>query len=226
MKQYLRILLISFFFAFFCISLSYSQDVQFDTLEVKRVIVPKEHLIGLRYSYSLTGVAFTPDLKQSKVNTPLNFALLYTYYHPMWGFMNYFGLQTGVKYGKQGFKTKYNQDGMDQIMTVIEVPLTSQFKFDIGKRFRIMLHLGVFAGYRLDTDREGGFDCFDKRLDYGLLGGGGFAVKLHPVEFHLEASYQYSFSMLYHPEKFSSTGWIYSYPNQINFSFGVHFKLF
>lgn len=203
-------------------NLRYIEDTTSVTKTLK--IRPTEHLIGIRYSYAMTGVHFTPDLSEKGVNTPLNFALLYTYYHPLWEVWPYFGIQTGVKYGQQGFTTEYNLDNMDQTITAIEVPLVSVFKIDIKKRMRIMLNIGAFGGYRLNTSKEGGFDCFDKRIDYGILGGGGVAIRFHPIEFHIEASYQYSLSWLYYPEKFSSSWWIYSYPHQLSFSFGIHYN--
>jgi hypothetical protein len=222
------IILLSLTLLTFSFSSAYSQEgikLELDTINVKsKSIKVSEHLLGLRYSYALTGVHFSPDMNEKGVNTPLNFAILYTYYHSMWGIWPYFGLQTGVKYGQQGFTTEYNIDDMDQVLTTIEIPLTSNFKVDIGKYMRVMIHLGAYAGYRLSTTKPGGFDCFDKRLDYGILGGGGFALKFHPFEFHIEASYQYSLSMLYYPEKFSSTWWVYSYAHLLSFSFGIHYN--
>lgn len=209
----------------FSISAQSNAKFDLDTLHIKsRSIKISEHLIGLRYSYAMTGVSFAPDLNESGVNTPLNFAVLFTYYHSMWGVWPYFGLQTGVKYGQQGFTTKYNIDDMDQVISTIEVPFTSAFKIDIGKYMRILVNLGAYAGYRLNTTRPDGFDCFDRRIDYGLLGGGGVALKFHPVELHFEVSYQYSLSMLYYPEKFSSSWWIYSYPHILSFSLGIHYN--
>lgn len=223
-----------FIFAFITLLAAFSvkgisqDDVRFiadTTVITKKIqIRPKEHLVGIRYSYAMTGVQFTPDLKEKGVNTPLNFALLYTYFHPLWDVWSYFGLQTGVKYGQQGFTTEYNLDNMDQNISTIEVPLVTVFKIDIKNFMRVMLNVGAFGGYRLTTTKPGGFDCFDNRIDYGVLGGGGIAIRLHPIEFHIEATYQYSLSWLYYPEKFSSSWWIYSYPHQLCFSFGIHYN--
>lgn len=218
-----------FFILFFISFDGYGQDnVRFEpdtTVITKTVSIrPREHLLGIRYSYAMTGVHFTPDLKQKGVNTPLNFAILYTYYHPLWEVWSYFGIQTGVKYGQQGFTTGYNLDDMDQTISTIEIPFVTQLKFDIKNILRIMVHVGPFAGYRLTTTKASGFDCFDRRIDYGVLGGGGIAIRVHPIEFHIEASYQYSLSWLYHPEKFSSSWWLYSYPHQLSFSFGIHYN--
>lgn len=197
-----------------------------DTVEKVIQIKPSEHLLGVRYSFAYTGVHMSVEMKEKGVISPLNFALLYTYYQPLWGY-NYFGLQTGIKYGSFGFTTDYSNvyPHFEQTVTTLELPLVSAFKVDLGKYFRILLDLGAFGGYILTTTKDNGFDCFDNRITYGVLGGVGFAVKVRPVEFHISAHYQYYLSMLYNQERFSSTWWFYSHPWQVSVSFGIHVKL-
>jgi hypothetical protein len=199
--------------------------VEIDTTFSKKVNVrPTEHLLGVRYSYEITGVHFAPDLKAEQVHTYKNYAILYTYYHNLWDVWSYFGIQFGAKYCQYGFTSYYNIDNMDQTLTAIEVPLVTQLKYDVGKHLRLMLDIGGFAGYRLSTDNPKGFDQFDQRWDYGAQGGGGVALKFHPFELHFEVLYQYSFAFLYHPEKLSTDWWLYSYPNRISFNFGLFFN--
>ena len=69
--------------------------VQWDTAIVVKPIRYPEHLIGVRYDYSFTGVTMTPDMGIKSVNSPVNVAVLYTYYHPLWNVIDLFGLQTG-----------------------------------------------------------------------------------------------------------------------------------
>lgn len=198
--------------------------LEIENVSIDSVSVKKEHLIGVKYGFAISGVSFTPDYKPKNIKSPLNLSLLYTFYHPLWH-LNYFGLQTGVKYGTQGLTTEYAPEYLNQTITTIEIPFVSAFKVDVGDYFRILLNVGCFGGYRLLTDKEDGFDEYDRRWDYGLVGGGGIALKLHPVEIHIDCSYQYSFSWLYAPQKMSQDYWIYTYPHQLSFNIGLHFNL-
>ncbi len=201
--------------------------IQWDT--TVKVLPQKypEHLIGVRYDFSFTGVNITPDMGIKSVNSPLNIAVLYTYYHPLWDVYDFFGLQTGVRYTRYGFvNDEYSFENFEQTVSVVELPFLSAFHIDLGEHFRILISLGPFIGYRFATTKANGFDCYDIRLDYGIVGGAGLAYILGKrVEFHLEGAYHYSLSMLYHPERMSSTSWMYSYPWQASINFGVHVKL-
>ena len=193
---------------------------------VKPVHEP-EHLLGVKYDFSFTGVMMTPDMGIKSINSPVNLAVLYTYYHPLWSVIDIFGIQTGVRYTKYGFvNDEYAFENFEQTVSVIELPLISAFHIDIGEHFRILLSIGPFLGYRFATTKENGFDCFDNRIDYGVQGGAGLAYILGKrIEFHLEGTFHYSLSMLYHPERMSSVAWMYSYPWQASISMGIHVKL-
>lgn len=195
-----------------------------DTVMTRVQIKPKSHWLGVRWNYGMTGVSFSPDLKAKKVNTLANVSVLYTYYHPLWGYMDFFGLQTGLKYGQQGFTTEHNLDGMDQVLTVVELPFMSAFHIDFGP-VRVHINAGPYVGYRLATSRPEGFDCYDRRWDYGVTGTAGIGYCFGPFEFAVEAGYQYSFSWLYYPTKMSDDWWMYSYPNQIMIGCSLHYRL-
>ena len=201
--------------------------IQWDTTVKVLPVKYPEHLIGVRYDFSFTGVSMTPDMGIKSINSPLNIAVLYTYYHPLWGAYDFFGLQTGLRYSKYGFvNDEYQFEHFEQTVTFVELPFLSAFHIDLGEHFRILLSLGPFVGYRFATTKDNGFDCFDIRFDYGIVGGAGLAYILGKrIEFHLEGAFHYSLSMLYHPEKMSSTSWIYSYPWEASINFGVHFKI-
>lgn len=201
--------------------------IQWDTVVKISPIRYPEHLIGVRYDYSFTGVTMTPDMGTKSINSPLNFAILYTYYHPLWKTIDVFGLQTGLRYTRYGFvNDEYAFERFEQTVTVVELPFLSAFHIDIGEHFRVLFSLGPFLGYRLHTTKENGFDCFDNRIDYGIVGGAGIAYRIGKLfELHLEGSFRYSLSMLYHPEKMSSNTWIYTYPWQASVSLGFHVRL-
>jgi len=197
---------------------------QFDTLSTVET-KPDEFLIGLRYMYNISSLSSTPSMEEKSVSCPVNFELSFIYYHPLWGFLDYFGFRTGIAYQTQGFKTEYNIDNFAQQITTIEIPMMTDIKVNIGSHFRLYVSGGAFVGYRMTTDREN-FDCFDRRYDYGLLGGGGFGVIFKPIELQFNVTYQFSYSQLYDPEKFSSNSWFYNYPSQLLFGIGIyyHFK--
>ena len=201
--------------------------IQWDTAIVVKPTHKPEHLIGVRYDYSFTGVSMTPEMGTKSINSPVNIAVLYTYYHPLWSVIDIFGIQTGLRYTTYGFvNSEYNFERFQQTVSVIELPLISAFHVDIGEHFRILLSLGPFIGYRFATTKENGFDCFDNRVDYGVHGGAGLAYIIGKrFELHLEGTFHYSLSMLYHPEKMSSVSWLYSYPWQASISLGFHVKL-
>ena len=79
----------------------------------------------------------------------MNFLLLYTYYHALWDQLFNFGVQFGVKYGEEGYASKYEQWG--ERYKIVEVPLVSQFKIDFS-RFRLLVNAG---GYYIVFRRKG-----------------------------------------------------------------------
>ena len=201
--------------------------VQWDAAMVVEAMRYPERLIGVRCGYCFAGVTMTPDMGIKPVNSPVNVAILYTYYHPLWSVIDVFGLQTGLRYSRYGFvNDEYVFEHFEQTVSIIELPFLSAFHIDLGEHFRILLSIGPFLGYRFATTKDNGFDCFDNRIDYGIQGGAGLAYIIGKrFELHLEGTFHYSLSMLYHPEKMSSLSWLYSYPWQASISLGFHVKL-
>ncbi|MCL2738265.1 MAG: PorT family protein [Bacteroidales bacterium] len=202
-----------------------------------------QHLVGLRGGYSLSGVHFRFYDNYKNIGTPINFSLLYTYYHSLWGVSPYFGIQTGINYAEQGFvKTFASHPDYQEITRyrVVKVPLVSQFHIDFWQ-MRLLINIGAFAGYRLSATEEYPrdihqpfgdiikkdyvFDCYDRRADFGFIGGGGLAFKRLPFEIQVECNYQYSLSMLYQPRKLSNLYYLYTFPHQLIFSVGLFFHL-
>ncbi len=201
--------------------------VQFDTITVRKQTHKPVQLLGVRYDFSFTGVSMTPDMSVKSMNSPLNLAVLYTYYQPLWSTLNHFGFQVGVRYTTYGFENdKYSFQNFEQKVTAFELPFLAAFHYDIKDNYRVLVSVGPFGGYRAWTTKANGWDCFDIRFDYGIEGGLGFAYRLKDfMEFHIEGVFRYSFSMLYYPEKFSSLSWIYTYPWQASICLGIHFRL-
>ena len=102
------------------------------------------HMVGVRAAYNISGVDFTPPMEQMTIKTYKNYSLLYTYYHPLWKTMPYFGIQSGVSIQEQG----YIKDNKELRMTAVEIPFVSQFHVDFWK-MRVLLNAGGFAGYRV-----------------------------------------------------------------------------
>ncbi len=188
-----------------------------------------EHLIGVRGAYNISGVDFTPKGEQSSLSTVKNISLVYTYYHSLWDIMPHFGFQAELSYQEQGYKV----NDKEHLMTVVKLPLVSQFHVDFWK-MRLLVNVGGFVGYRLKkvvrdvptgVEVEESFDRYDNRGDFGFIAGGGLAYKLKPFEIHLECNYHYSLSNLYHPKKFSDNDQIFTYPNQLLMSVALYFHL-
>ncbi len=201
-------------------------DMPDDFSQLDTIVHPKQfksiHMIGVSYGINWSGVTSSPKLSQERVWTFNNIGVYYTYYHALWDQMFNFGLKFGAKHGYEGFTTPY--EGFGATYEILEVPLISQFKIDFS-RFRVLVNIGTYGGYRLSTDKEDGFDQYDQRWDYGVLGGIGFGIVFAPFELHLEGNYKYSFASVYQTYKFSDIYWIYTYPQNYMFSASLHFHL-
>jgi hypothetical protein len=164
----------------------------------------------------------------------------------MWKLFPYFGIQTGINYSEQGYSLPNLMDETIYETTryqVLTIPVISQFHVDFWK-MRLLVNIGAFTGYRLsargygleadvlfysedkrDPNRKYVFNCYDKRVDFGFIGGGGLAFVVSPFEIHFECNYHYSLSMLYDPKIYSNTSYTYIYPHQLVFSLALHFQL-
>ena len=197
-----------------------------DFAGIDTVAQPKKfksiHMIGVSYGVNLSGVTSSPKIGQERIWTYDNFGVYYTYYHAMWDHLFNFGIVAGAKHGHEGFTSP--NEGYGATYEILEFPLLSQFKLDFS-RFRFLINIGTYGGYRLSTDKEGGFDKYDQRYDYGVIGGVGFAVVFKPFEFHIEGNYKYAFASIYQTNKYSDIYWIYTYPQNIMISASLHFHL-
>lgn len=210
-----------------------------DSTEVIKKPKPVErcHLIGVNYSVGFGGLYVTTSTSIQREFSPFGVGITYTYLQDLWGTMSYFGLQTGLRYSKEGFS--YENSRLEPYNTtfyeVAELPFTSLFHFEILDGYvRLLVNGGLYVGYRMKVDRPymetDDFAATDRedtdiRFDYGIRAGGGFAIVLPPVEIHIECTYKHSFSPIYQPSRDSEYYYTYEYPNQILISVGVHFQL-
>ena len=221
-------------------------DIQLDTINVKKKLVLNDYtMMGVQYGVGLSRVMWNPTQKQDMVFVPMNVGVTVTTYAKMFGYMPYFGFQAGIFYGQEGYQFKYNKDknytytiaGAEKaIIDMVEVPLSFQFHYDMWN-FKILAQVGCYGGYRLSIERFPGktgsvseevrtsFLETDRRLDYGIKGGAGFALVFEPLEIHFQASYKHSLSSLYEPDHASKYYYRYAYPSNIVISAGVHYHL-
>ena len=180
------------------------------------------HMVGFRYSYDLCNIASMPTVGEHILLCPVNFSVMFTYYHPMWDQLNVFGLQFGAKYGTMGYNSDYADWG--EAIKYVEFPLGSQMKIDFS-HYRALINVGTYYAYKLSTDKAGGFDEYDIRHDYGVYAGGGFAIVFGRFELQFEGNYKFSFCSLYHPNKYSDLYWITAYPRNLSVSAGLFVHL-
>lgn len=224
-----------------------SLSAYLDTVEVKKKMVINDYsMIGLQYGMNISQVSWNPSMRQKSLFFPYNFGIFYTRYGKMFGYMPYFGFQAGIIYTKEGYSFKPDDEteawpdlggpysGVRQaVMDVIEVPLLAHIHVDFWK-MKLLADIGFFVGYRLNIERSGqdidpaianSFIDTDRRFDYGIKGGAGFAFVFDPVEIHFTAMYKYSMGTLHQPDYYSTYYYRYSYPSNIVFSVGLHFQL-
>lgn len=216
-----------------------------DSIEVKKALVVNDYsLIGLQYGAGLSRVMWNPRQEQKMVFSPMNVGITYTKYGQMFA-MPFFALKAGLFYTQEGYEFEYNEEynytykieGAEKaILDVVEVPLLFQFHYDTWN-FKFMAEVGCFGGYRLGIQRfpgktgyvspelEHSFKDTDKRFDYGIKGGAGFALVFDPLEFHVMAYYKHSMSSLYEPDHYSKYYYRFAYPSNIVITAGVYFQL-
>lgn len=218
-------------------------DEFLDTVKIrKKLIINDYSMIGVQYGVTLSQVMFNPTKKQGMLMNPVNVGVIYTRYGKMFGYMPYFGFQTGIFYGQNGYKFKIdketgdyseNVDGATQARyTFIAVPLLAHMHMDVW-HLKFIVNAGLFGGYRMSVQREGKiedkyrteFYDYDKRFEYGIKAGVGFGFFFDPVELHFQATYRYTLGSLYKPDYKSEYYYRFAYPSDIIISAGLHFQL-
>lgn len=217
-------------------------DTYLDTVQVNKVFMVNDYmLIGFESGVGLHRMSFNPPYKQTWNYVPEYYELTFTRYGKLFGYMPYFGFKFGVAYGHEGFQMKENDEGYIASIQgatkvtydLVEVPFLAHFHYDLP-HFKFMGDAGLYGGYRLNIRREGEwvpeeiagiFLDTDKRFDYGLRGGLGFALVFDPVEIHFNAKVRYAWSEIFEPNYYSDYYYRYAYPLDLMITAGVHFQL-
>lgn len=194
----------------------------------------REHLFGVKWGMSVNNLTLSIDYDKKPVLSPKNFGVYYTYYHSLWNAISLFGIETGVQFNEEGYKTqifdesdKLVDEGKETFQN-ITVPLVSQFRFDFW-RMRILANLGCFVSYRTGAQfshiiPETVKDSWKKK-GYGIIGGGGLAYVFRPFEIHVEANYKYNLADLYDKTSFyGEEYWVSTHTSQIIISVGLHYR--
>ena len=219
-------------------------DEYLDTVKMKKAKSINDYtMIGVQYGVSLSQMRFNPTKRQGMLISPYNFGITYTRYGKMFGYMPYFGFQTGVLFGQDGYVFKKNKETGDYnesvdgatkaVYSYAEVPLLAHLHIDVW-HLKLIVNLGLYAAYRLEVEREGErldpqyantFYDYDRRLDYGAKAGAGIGLILDPIEFHIQATYRASLGSLYRPNYYSEYYYRFAYPSDILITAGIHIQL-
>ena len=195
----------------------------------------REHLLGVKWGMSVNNLTVSIDYDKKPALSPKNFGIYYTYYHSLWNSISLFGIETGVQFNEEGYKTQIlDSDGNlvkegTESFQNITVPLVSQFRYDFW-RMRIIANLGCFVSYRTGAQFSGllseTVSSTWKKKGYGIIGGGGIAFVFRPLELHLEANYKYNLADLYDKASFyADEYWVSTHTSQIIISVGLHYRI-
>ena len=58
------------------------------------------HMVGFRYSYDVCNIASMPTVGEHILLCPVNFSVLFTYYHPLWDQLNVFECPSGTDHAR------------------------------------------------------------------------------------------------------------------------------
>lgn len=219
-------------------------DIYLDTVTIKvKNYINDYSMVGVQYGVSLNQMMFNPTKKQKMQFNPINVGVVYTKYGKMFGYMPYFGFQTGFFYGKEGYEFKKDKKTGEYTESVdgatsatyeyIEVPLLAHMHMDVW-HLKFIVNGGLFGGYRMSVERQGTlsddkylttFYDYDRRFEYGVKAGVGLGLFFDPIEFHLTAMARYSLGSLYKPDYNSEYYYRFAYPFDIIISGGIHIQL-
>ena len=219
-------------------------DIYLDTVTINvKNYINDYSMVGVQYGVSLNQMMFNPTKKQKMQFNPINVGIVYTKYGKMFGYMPYFGFQTGFFYGKEGYEFKKDKKTGEYTESVdgatsgtyeyIEVPLLAHMHMDVW-HLKFIVNGGLFGGYRMSVERQGSlsddkylttFYDYDRRFEYGVKAGVGLGLFFDPIEFHITAMARYSLGSLYKPDYNSEYYYRFAYPFDIIISGGIHIQL-
>ena len=222
-----------------------------DFVSLSRKTINDYSLIGFNYGVTFSTVYFNPyKMGTDFIFNPTYFSVMYTHHEKMFNYIPYFGLTLGFSYSHSGARFKDNPEtGLPQgfidgatyeSMETVEMPVMMQLHVDTYP-FKVLANLGGYAGYRLSVTRNGiwldeeyanKFRDYERRFDYGLIGGAGFGLMFDPVEIHLNVLGRWSLQNLYEPDyenpvfhPYNTYYYRYANPIDISVTLGVYFQL-
>ena len=223
-----------------------AQEARFDSVAVA---VPDEQkindyiMVGVNYGVSFCNMYYSPTRHNRAWQVNPNYiSVMFTKHSKMFDALPYFALTAGFAHGYEGFGFKRDPetgisqevDGAEQAtVEVFEIPALAQIHVDFHPG-KILANVGVYGGWRNSISRSGpnldpayanAFRPYENRWEYGLQGGGGFALMFDPVEIHFNALVRWSWSSLYQPDYASAYYYRYAYPLDVIATVGVHFQL-
>lgn len=218
--------------------------LELDTLALDAKPMINDYLmIGVNYGVTFSTMSYSPTRHNRAFQFhPNHFGIQFTMHSKMFGFIPNFALVLGVQTGTEGYGFKANPttgyidsvDGAETcMMRVIELPAMAQIHADMDP-FKLMVNVGPYGGYRYSISRSGpsldpqwehAFRDYERRWDYGLQGGLGFALMFDPIEIHVACNLRWSWSSLYEPDYHNQYYFHYAYPLDIFVTAGVHFQL-
>ncbi len=234
-------------------TLEYSTEYldSLDYNQLTRGAINDYSLIGVNYGATFSTIFFNPyKMGTDFIFNPTYFSVMYTHHEKMFNYIPYFGLTIGLSYSHSGARFKDNPetglpqgyiDGATyQSMETVEMPAMMQIHVD-SYPFKVLANLGGYVGYRLSVTRSGiyldeefqnKFRDYERRFDYGIIGGVGLGYMFDPVELHLNVLGRWSLQNLYEPDYENSVfhpynTYYYRFANPIDISvtFGVYFQL-
>ena len=223
-----------------------AQEVKFDSLAIaptKEAPINDYVMVGVNYGVSFCNMFYSPSRHNRAWQVNPNYiSVMFSKHSKMFDILPYFALTAGFAHGYEGFGFKRDPDtgasqdvdGAEQgCIEVFEIPALAQIHVDFHPG-KILANVGVYGGWRNSISRSGpnldpaytnAFRPYENRWEYGLQGGGGFALMFDPVEIHFNALIRWSWSSLYQPDYASKYYYRYANPMDIIATVGVYFQL-
>jgi hypothetical protein len=170
--------------------------------------------IGVNGGVNLSSVSFQPRIREGKLIGPS--AGITARYISEKYFSMICGIQAEINYSQYGWKEVYDDetgDSYKHAMNYIEIPVLAHLAFgkDQGNGLRFIVNLGPQFGYLLgeketfnwSSERTGEQygKMADRKLEYGIVGGGGMEIRTGIGHFLIEARYYYGLSDFYNNSK-------------------------
>jgi len=170
-------------------------------------------------------------------------------YFTMFGMFPNMGLEFGAQLSHEGYEIKVNKEtglhtftesGAYKVaMKVPEVFFLTHFHGDVSEHFKLMLKIGLYAGYRLDIKRvlddryaesptyqayQYAFRDYDRRMSYGVRGGVGFGLMFDPIEIHVIAQGKWGWGSFWNPDYASPWYYRFGYPLDAGLTIGLYYQ--